>query len=294
MLPAKEPALLSGRDIRELAERLQVNPRKALGQNFVVDPNTIRRIVRVAEVTPQDHVLEVGPGLGSLTLGLLGVAEQVTAVEIDPRLATALTDTVSLRAPQEAENLTVLQADATTITADVRSPTSLVANLPYNVGVPILLHCLQVYPSLRHGAVMVQREVADRLVAGPGGADYGVPSLKLAWYARARRVGKVPPSVFWPMPRVDSTLVAFTRHESVGSDQLRKRVFTLVNTTFGQRRKTLRASLKAHYEDGHLTAALARSGLEPSLRPQELALTDFVRLAEALAEPSESEPVLPG
>ena len=288
MLPTKEPALLSGRDVRELAEQLHVNPRKALGQNFVVDPNTIRRIVRVAEVTPQDHVLEIGPGLGSLTLGLLGVARQVTAVEIDPRLATGLADTVSLRAPQEARNLTVLQADATSIGDDVQDPTSLVANLPYNVGVPILLHCLQTYPTLRHGAVMVQREVADRLVAGPGGADYGVPSLKLAWYTRARRVGKVPPSVFWPVPRVDSTLVAFTRHESGGSEALRQAVFNLVNITFGQRRKTLRASLKAHYSDAHLSAAITRSGLSASQRPQELALTDFISLAEALEEPSGS------
>jgi 16S rRNA (adenine1518-N6/adenine1519-N6)-dimethyltransferase len=231
MLPAKEPALLSGRDIRDLARRLNFNPKKALGQNFVIDPNTIRRIVRVAEVTPQDHVLEVGPGLGSLTLGLLGVAAHVTAVEVDARLADALAQTVSLRAPQEVERLTALRADATRIGSEVVDPTSLVANLPYNVGVPILLHCLKTYPTIRHGVVMVQKEVADRLVAGPGGAEYGVPSIKLAWYARARRVGKVPPTVFWPVPRVDSALVAFTRHQGMESDELRTAVFDLVNTS---------------------------------------------------------------
>ncbi|MEU7975927.1 16S rRNA (adenine(1518)-N(6)/adenine(1519)-N(6))-dimethyltransferase RsmA, partial [Micromonospora sp. NPDC049089] len=238
-------SLLGPAEIRELAARLGVAPTKKLGQNFVHDPNTVRRIVTAAGLTPDDVALEVGPGLGSLTLGLLPVAGHVHAVEIDPVLAGALPETVARHAEGDAARLTVHRADALRIAAAELgdpAPTALVANLPYNVAVPVVLHLLAVLPTLRHGLVMVQKEVADRLVAGPGSKVYGIPSVKLAWYAQARSAGKVPPNVFWPVPNVDSGLVAFTCHEPPRIDVPRERVFAVVDAAFAQRRKTLRAA----------------------------------------------------
>ena len=231
--------LLGPAEIRDLAARLGVTPTKRLGQNFVHDPNTVRRIVAAADLQPDDVVLEVGPGLGSLTLGLLRGARHVHAVEIDPVLAKQLPETA-----KHPGNLTVHTADALRITAiEDPQPTALVANLPYNVAVPVVLHLLATLPTLRTGLVMVQKEVADRLTAKPGNKTYGIPSVKLAWYADARPAGRVPPNVFWPVPNVDSGLVAFTRREPPRTDVARTDVFAVVDAAFSQRRKTLRAAL---------------------------------------------------
>jgi 16S rRNA (adenine1518-N6/adenine1519-N6)-dimethyltransferase len=279
--------LLGPAEIRELAARLGVTPTKKLGQNFVHDPNTVRRIVAAADLSPDDVVLEVGPGLGSLTLALLPAARHVHAVELDPVLAAALPDTVADHAgPDGAARLTVLRADALRITAtDVSDPppTAMVANLPYNVAVPVVLHLLAELPSLRHGLVMVQKEVADRLVAGPGSKVYGIPSVKLAWYAAARNAGRVPPSVFWPVPNVDSGLVAFTRREAPAAAVPRESVFALVDAAFAQRRKTLRAAL-AGWAGGadRATAVLVAAGVDPGTRGEALTVERFAAIAAAV------------
>ena len=276
--------LLGSREIRELAGPLDLHPRKSLGQNFVIDPNTIRRIVRLAELPPGAHVLEVGPGLGSLTLGLLEAGHQVTVVEIDPRLAQRLPTTVAERLPEAASRLTVITADAMAL-PDVGAPDALVANLPYNVAVPVLLTCLADLPSLRRALVMVQAEVADRLAAEPGSKIYGVPSVKAAWYGTLRRVGTVPPTVFWPVPRVDSGLVQLTAHddlESLHRGQDRAAVFGLVDRLFGQRRKTIRHTLSTVVGAQAADSAIRSAGLAPSTRPEQLALSDFIELAACL------------
>ncbi|MER7590452.1 16S rRNA (adenine(1518)-N(6)/adenine(1519)-N(6))-dimethyltransferase RsmA [Micromonospora sp. NPDC127501] len=275
--------LLGPAEIRELAARLGVAPTKKLGQNFVHDPNTVRRIVTAAGLTPDDVALEVGPGLGSLTLGLLPVAGHVHAVEIDPVLAGALPETVARHAGADTARLTVHRADALRIAAAELAdpaPTALVANLPYNVAVPVVLHLLAVLPTLRHGLVMVQKEVADRLVAGPGSKVYGIPSVKLAWYAQARGAGKVPPNVFWPVPNVDSGLVSFTCHEPPRTDVPRERVFAVVDAAFAQRRKTLRAAL-AGWAGGadRAAAALTAAGVDPGARGESLTVEQFAAIA---------------
>ncbi|MFF0654624.1 16S rRNA (adenine(1518)-N(6)/adenine(1519)-N(6))-dimethyltransferase RsmA [Micromonospora tulbaghiae] len=275
--------LLGPAEIRELAARLGVTPTKKLGQNFVHDPNTVRRIVTTAGLTPDDVALEVGPGLGSLTLALLPVAAHVHAVELDPALAAALPETAARFAGTAAERLTVHPADALRITAaDLAgpAPTALVANLPYNVAVPVVLHLLAELPTLRHGLVMVQKEVADRLVAGPGSKVYGIPSVKLAWYARSRAAGKVPPNVFWPVPNVDSGLVAFTRREPPRPDVPRQAVFAVVDAAFAQRRKTLRAAL-AGWAGGadRAAAALTAAGVDPGARGESLTVEQFAAIA---------------
>jgi 16S rRNA (adenine1518-N6/adenine1519-N6)-dimethyltransferase len=268
-------ALLGPAQIRQLASRLGVAPTKTLGQNFVHDANTVRRIVAAAGLDPADVVVEVGPGLGSLTLGLLPACAAVVAVEIDPVLAAALPETSGYD-----PRLTVVTADALRVApAELGAPTALVANLPYNVAVPVVLHLLSVLPSLTHGLVMVQKEVADRLVAGPGSKIYGVPSVKLAWYARARAAGRVPPSVFWPVPNVDSGLVAFTRREPPpGADRLA--TFAVVDAAFAQRRKTLRAAL-AGWAGGADAAAtiLRRAGVDPGARGESLTVAEFAAIA---------------
>jgi 16S rRNA (adenine1518-N6/adenine1519-N6)-dimethyltransferase len=275
-------ALLGPAEIRELAARLGVAPTKKLGQNFVHDPNTVRRIVAAAGLRDGDVVLEVGPGLGSLTLGLTGTAAHVHAVEIDPVLAAALPATVT------APNLTVHPADALRVTAADfdPAPTMLVANLPYNVAVPVVLHLLAELPTLRGGLVMVQKEVADRLVAGPGSKVYGVPSVKLAWYADARAAGRVPPAVFWPVPNVDSGLVAFTCR-TPPADADRRAVFAVVDAAFAQRRKTLRAAL-AGWAGGADAAerVLRAAGISPQARGESLSVTQFAAIAAAAAEPA--------
>ena len=271
--------LLTASDVRALAARLGLRPTKRLGQNFVIDPGTVRRLVRTAGVGVDDVVVEVGPGLGSLTLGLLAVAARVVAVEVDPLLAGELPTTVRERLPERADRLEVVTADALALT-DVPgpAPTAFVANLPYNVAVPVLLRLLERLPSLRTGLVMVQAEVADRLVAPPGSRTYGVPSVKAAWYAEVRRAGSVGPSVFWPAPHVDSGLVAFTRREPPAGD--RAAVFAAVDAAFGQRRKTLRAALAGWA--GSADAAerrLRAAGIDPGARGEQLGVEEFARLA---------------
>jgi len=275
-------ALLGPAEIRELAARLGVAPTKKLGQNFLHDPNTVRRIVAAAGLRPDDVVVEVGPGLGSLTLGLTGAAAHVHAVEIDPVLAAALPATVT------APNLTVHAADALRVTAGDfdPAPTKLVANLPYNVAVPVVLHLLAELPTLRGGLVMVQKEVADRLTAAPGSKIYGVPSVKLAWYAAARPAGRVPPAVFWPVPKVDSGLVAFTRRPaplvSGFATPSRAAVFAVINAAFAQRRKTLRAAL-AGWAGGPDRAerVLVAAGIDPRARGEALSVGEFAAIAAA-------------
>ena len=275
-------ALLGPAEVRDLATRVGLRPTKALGQNFVIDANTVRRIVRAAHVAPSDVVLEVGPGLGSLTLGLLTVAHRVVAVEIDPVLATALPETVTARAPSYVANLVVVQADALRLDAlPPPAPTAVVANLPYNVAVPVLLHLLGHFPTISHGLVMVQAEVADRLVAPPGSRVYGVPSVKVAWYAEARRAGAVGRTVFWPAPNVDSGLVALHRREPPQSTASRQEVFAVVDAAFAQRRKTLRAALAGWAgSPDRAEQALRAADIDPRRRGESLAVADFARLAE--------------
>jgi 16S rRNA (adenine1518-N6/adenine1519-N6)-dimethyltransferase len=272
-------ALLGPNEVRELASGLGIRPTKKLGQNFVHDPNTVRRIVATAGLSADDVVIEVGPGLGSLTLALLPACRRVVAVEVDPVLAARLPETVAARAPGLAEKLTVVGADALRVTRDeLGEPTALVANLPYNVSVPVVLHLLAELPSMTRGLVMVQAEVADRMAAGPGSRVYGVPSVKIAWHAAARRVATVPRTVFWPVPNVDSALVLFTRREPPAAD--RDAVFAVVDAAFAQRRKTLRAAL-AGWAGSAASAEerLRAAGIDPSARGEQLTVTDFARLA---------------
>ena len=275
--------LLGPAEIRGLAARLGITPTKALGQNFLHDPNTIRRIVRTAGLGPADVALEVGPGLGSLTLGLLGTAGHVTAVEVDPALAAALPATVADRRPDRASALTVVPADALRLrSVPDPQPTALVANLPYNVAVPVVLHLLQVLPTLRTGLVMVQAEVADRLAARPGSKVYGVPSVKAAWYADVRRAGSVPRQVFWPVPKVESGLVAFTCRQPPVTSATRAQVFACVDAAFAQRRKTLRAAL-AGWAGSPVAAetVLRAAGVDPSARGERLSVHEFAAVAAA-------------
>ncbi len=276
-----ELRLLGPAEIRDLAELLDVTPTKKLGQNFVIDANTVRRIVRVAEVAEGDIVVEVGPGLGSLTLGLLEAGARVVAVEIDGRLAAQLPVTVQQLAPSAADRLTVVHQDALAVSDLPESPVRLVANLPYNVSVPVLLHFLETFPTLLSGVVMVQAEVGHRIAAGPGSKVYGAPSVKAAWYGTWRTAGNVSRQIFWPVPNVDSVLVAFDRRaEPRGDEVLRKRTFALVDAAFQQRRKTLRQSLSVVFGDPTSAAtALEAAGISPSLRGEQLDLDDFVRLA---------------
>jgi len=274
--------LLGPAEIRDLATRLGVRPTKSLGQNFVHDPNTVRRIVAAASLDPADDVLEVGPGLGSLTLGLLPAVAHVYAVEVDPTLAAQLPETVKEKVPEHAGRLTVLHRDALRLTAEeVAGATALVANLPYNVAVPVVLHLLATVPTLRHGLVMVQKEVADRLIAGPGSKVYGGPSVKLAWFARVRSAGRVAPSVFWPVPNVDSGLVAFTAHRPP-AELDRAAVFAVVDAAFAQRRKTLRSAL-AGWAGGPDAAAriVAAAGIDPGARGEALTVEQFAAIAGA-------------
>lgn len=281
---AVEAQLLGGADIRELAARLDVVPTKKLGQNFVTDPNTIRRIVAAAKLDGSETVVEIGPGLGSLTLGLIEVAHRVISVEIDPKMAAAIEDTVAKRAP--GANFTLISADAMKVMDLQGEPTALVANLPYNISVPVLLHFLENFESIRKGLVLVQAEVAHRLAAKPGSKVYGVPSLKLAWYADARLAGDVGRTIFWPIPNVDSALVYFEKHSApMGSEDLRLRVFEAIDAAFGQRRKTLRQALLQWA--GTAAAAetiLVKAGIDPQKRGEQLGIDDFVRIAEARAE----------
>jgi len=271
--------LLGAAQIRELAAALELKPSKSLGQNFVIDSNVCTKIVRTAAVGPTDIALEIGPGLGSLTLALLESAASVVAVEIDPRLASQLPITVANHC-EHPENLTVLNQDALTIEVLPVNPTVLVANLPYNVSVPVLLHLLEKFESLRTGVVMVQAEVADRLAAKPGTKDYGIPSVKAAWWAEVKGAGSVSRSVFWPAPNVDSKLVSFTRRQTPGDEELRRKVFTIIDAAFAQRRKMLRSALSSLY--GSSSAAeeiLKRAKIDPTLRGEALEIAGFCAIA---------------
>lgn len=280
--------LLGPSDVRTLAESLGASPTKKWGQNFVVDAGTVRRIVRIAGVQPSDHVVEVGPGLGSLTLALLEAGATVTAIEIDPVLAAALPATVAQRAPQQAAALTVIQDDALRVRglgdgANGTPPTLLVANLPYNVSVPVILHFLDTFPTLERVLVMVQSEVADRLAAPPGSRTYGIPSAKAAWYCDVRRAGNVGRSVFWPVPRVDSALVLMQRRAVPLTTAPRETVFAVIDAAFSQRRKALRGALAGVAGSAPAAeVALRAAGIEPLTRGEQLGIEGFVRIAEEL------------
>jgi 16S rRNA (adenine1518-N6/adenine1519-N6)-dimethyltransferase len=276
--------LLGPAEVRSLAAELDLRPTKQRGQNFVIDANTVRRIVRESGVDGDDVVLEVGPGLGSLTLGLLEVAARVVAVEIDPALAAALPATVAAYAPDHADRLTVVAADALRLNElDGPAPTALVANLPYNVSVPVLLHLLALLPSLERGLVMVQSEVADRLAAPPGSRIYGIPSVKAAWFADVRRAGAIGRHVFWPAPNVDSGLVSWTRREPPVTTASREQVFEVVDAAFAQRRKTLRAALRGLTGSTEASVGvLTRAGVDPQTRGEAIGIDEFVRIAEEL------------
>lgn len=275
--------LLGPSDVRELAHRLGVRPTKTLGQNFVVDANTVRRIVRASGLAEGDVVLEIGPGLGSLTLGLLEIAARVIAVEVDPVLAAALPSTVAARRPEGAQRLEVVTGDALRLTEMPGIlPSALVANLPYNVAVPVLLTVLDRFPSICHGLVMVQAEVAERLAATPGDPAYGIPSVKASWYADVRRAGAISRNVFWPVPNVDSGLVSFVRHDPPVTQADREEVFGCVDAAFAQRRKTLRAALAGWAGSAQESERLLReAGIDPRSRGEVLSVEQFAAVAAA-------------
>ena len=276
--------LLGAAEIREIAERLDVRPTKKLGQNFVVDANTCRRIVKAADLTDQDVALEIGPGLGSLTLAMLEVAKSVVAIEIDNRLAGELSNT-AVRHGFDANKLTVITQDAMHIETLPIDPTALIANLPYNVSVPVLLRFLEKFPTLTGGVVMVQSEVADRLIAKPGSKVYGSPSVKANWWADLTSAGSVGRSIFWPVPNVDSSLVKFIRHKAVGDEPLRKKTFAIIDAAFAQRRKMLRAAL-SDLCGGSAAASelITAAGIDPTVRGEALELTDFIKIAMTLSK----------
>lgn len=279
--PGTPPALLGAGDLRALAAELDLRPTKTRGQNFVHDANTVRRIVRVADLRPDDVVLEVGPGLGSLTLGLVSACAGVVAVEIDAALADRLPVTVAQRAPAYADRLVVVHDDALRL-GDLpgRAPSALVANLPYNVAVPVVLHLLERLPTLRRVLVMVQAEVAQRLAAGPGTKVYGGPSVKAAWYGDTRRAGAISRHVFWPVPNVDSELVELTRRPPPDAD--RAAVFAVVDAAFATRRKTLRAALTGWAGSAAAAETILRTaGVDPARRGETLTLAEFVAVAAA-------------
>lgn len=287
MITEESSALLGAADIRRIAASTGINPTKRFGQNFVVDPGTVRRIARLGGLGPDSRVIEVGPGLGSLTLALLETGARVLAVEIDPRLADLLPSTVRAQMPQAMSRFQLIREDALQLGLDqveevFGSPLpqlTLMSNLPYNVATPIILTLLERFPSLASFTVMVQKEVADRLTAQPGSKIYGVPSVKLAWYGQAKPAGIVGASVFWPAPHVDSALVAFTRYSKGQGPQadLQERTFALVDAAFSQRRKTLRAALKKMVP----TAAFEEAGIDPTRRGETLTMEEFTRLASA-------------
>ena len=271
--------LLGATEIRELAEELGIKPAKSLGQNFVIDANVCRKIVRIAGVTSSDIALEIGPGLGSLTLALLEEAKSVVAVEIDERLAMRLPQTVAAH-NESKSTFSIIHQDALNLKTLPEAPTVLVANLPYNVSVPVLLHLLELFPTLKSGVVMVQAEVADRLAANPGTKEYGIPSVKAAWWADLSGAGSISRSVFWPVPGVDSKLVSFTRHQPLGDEALRKSVFTLIDAAFAQRRKMLRSALSSIYgSSGAAEKVLIEAGINPTLRGESLLVNDFCTIA---------------
>jgi 16S rRNA (adenine1518-N6/adenine1519-N6)-dimethyltransferase len=276
--------LLGAAEIREIAERIGLRPTKKLGQNFVVDANTCRKIVKSADVGPTDIALEIGPGLGSLTLAMLESASEVIAIEIDDRLAAELPETAQ-RHGLDASKLTIINQDAMGITTLPKDPTVLVANLPYNVSVPVLLRFLELFPTLRSGVVMVQSEVADRLVAKPNSKVYGSPSVKATWWAELSSAGTVSRSIFWPVPNVDSSLVRFVRHQSAGDETLRKATFKIIDAAFAQRRKMMRAALSDLCGGSAAASSIIEaSGIDPTIRGESLQLSDFIKIAITLSK----------
>ena len=277
-------SLLGAAEIRELAEALDLKPSKSLGQNFVHDGNVCRKIVRTAGLTPTDIALEIGPGLGSLTLAMLEEAQAVVAVEIDARLANQLPITAAKHSDR-ADILTVINQDALTLKNLPIDPTVLIANLPYNVSVPVFLHLLEILPSLRSGVVMVQAEVADRLAAKPNSKEYGIPSVKAAWWADVTGAGSVSRSIFWPQPNVDSKLVGFKRRATPGDEELRKKVFAIIDLAFAQRRKMLRSALSSMYGGSAAAeAVLSAAGIDPTLRGEALDIHGFCAIASQQVE----------
>lgn len=277
--------LLGPAEIRALAAELDLHPTKKRGQNFVIDPNTVRSIVTKAQLGADDVVLEIGPGLGSLTLGLLDSAKHVVAIEIDQRLADQLSETMSRFAPEDVHRLTVIHADALQVTqVPSPEPTALVANLPYNVSVPVLLHWFAMAPSIKSGLVMVQSEVAHRLVAAPGSRTYGIPSAKAAWFGRLTLAGSIGRNVFWPAPNVDSALVRWERTEPPETKAIREQVFSVIDAAFAQRRKTLRSALAGIAgSSDQAEQALRAADIDPKARGEELNVEQFARLAESLS-----------
>ena len=270
-------SLLGAIEIRELAAKLDLHPSKGLGQNFVIDSNVCQRIVRQVEIGSDDLVLEIGPGLGSLTLAIIETGAPVIAIEIDDRLARQLPETVKNHAPEG--KLTVINQDALEVRELPEAPTVLIANLPYNVSVPVLLNLLERFPSLREGVVMVQAEVADRLAAKPGGKDFGVPSLKAAWWADLSLSGNISRNIFWPVPNVDSKLVFFKRHEPLGDGKFRRDVFALIDAAFSQRRKMIRSSMSQVL--GHdAEQKIQSAGVDPTLRGESLDIAAYCAIAK--------------
>ncbi|NDC47912.1 MAG: 16S rRNA (adenine(1518)-N(6)/adenine(1519)-N(6))-dimethyltransferase RsmA [Micrococcales bacterium] len=275
--------LLGAAEIRQLADSIGVVPTKKLGQNFVIDPNTIRKIVAVAKLTGRETVVEIGPGLGSLTLGLLEVVENLIAVEFDSKMAEAIVGTISKKT--SGKNFQLIHQDAMKVVELPMAPDALVANLPYNISVPVLLHFLETFPSIQSGLVLVQAEVAHRLAASPGSKVYGAPSVKLAWYSIANLAGNIGRSIFWPVPNVDSALVYFKKRETaLGDEALRTKTFEIIDYAFAQRRKTLRQALaKFAGSADQAEKLLVSAGVSPSLRGEELTIFDFVKIAKAAA-----------
>ncbi|CAB4342546.1 unannotated protein [freshwater metagenome] len=278
--------LLGAADVRRLAASVNISPTKKWGQNFVIDPNTVRRIVELGNVTSSDVVLEVGPGLGSLSLAILERGARVVSVEIDPELADKLPDTIAEYAPDSLGQFSVVNADALRITTLDYAPTKLIANLPYNISVPVVLHLLETFSSLDEVLVMVQAEVADRLAAKPGNKTYGVPSVKARWYGSVTKVGAVGRNVFWPAPNVDSGLVRITvEHKRLDATELREQVFAIVDSAFGQRRKALRTALgTALGTPQRVEEILHRAGISPMERGEQLTLEEFISIALAAQE----------
>ena len=274
--------LLGANEIRQIAQELDLHPKKSLGQNFVIDGNTCQKIVRLAGVIPTDHVVEIGPGLGSLTLAILQQTNSVTVIEIDQRLASRISQTV---AEHGAAKLNVMNIDALSVTEIASLPNKLVANLPYNVSVPVLLHFLESFPSIKSGIVMVQSEVAMRLAASPGTKNYGAPSAKAAWWSDVSLSDSVSRKVFWPIPNVDSSLVSFERHEPLGDEALRKATFKVIDLAFGKRRKMLRAALAELFASSAAAeSALREIDIDPTLRGESLSVHDFLRIAKLVTK----------
>jgi 16S rRNA (adenine1518-N6/adenine1519-N6)-dimethyltransferase len=273
---------LGATEIREIAKQLDLHPAKSLGQNFVIDGNTCRKIVRLANINNADVVLEIGPGLGSLTIALLPEAREVIAVEIDRRLASQLAETMQNKIPNHASKLQIINEDAQLVNELPQLPTALVANLPYNISVPVILHLLEKFPSINKGLVMVQAEVAQRLAAKPGNKIYGTPSVKAKWWADMSIAGNVSREVFWPVPNVDSLLVGFQRGESPGDEALRVKTFTVIDAAFSQRRKMLRSALSVWAGGSSIAIEiLEKAGVAQTSRAEELELKDFIAIARA-------------